>query len=138
MQKFLQENLLRLPPVKQAILLSFFLSFSSSSTLLITESVFLMLLRVQLPMYFDFDDRVTYQVQLTAEACAADICLDNNIIGWYRASPNLHTTFTTQKLFGPEMLLLLMEVAVKTVTDANISLVAIKNLHSRQEHRQIK
>ncbi|KAH9396273.1 hypothetical protein TYRP_020026 [Tyrophagus putrescentiae] len=64
-------------------------------------------------MYFDFDDRVTYQVQLTAEACAADICLDNNIIGWYRASPNLHTTFTTQKLFGPEMLLLLMEGRLK-------------------------
>lgn len=86
----------------------------------ITEPILVELLRTQLPVYFDFVERATYQVQITPEGCKAKLCDDNGVIGWYRMGADFFTDLVNHELFGPEPFLI-VEVATRESREKSIN-----------------
>lgn len=77
---------------------------------LFTEPLVLDILRIQTPTYFEFVNRITYQCQLTEDACKSNYCTDNDLIAWFRKDEVNGKVFSSDYL-GPEPSLF-QEVAV--------------------------
>src|SRR5699024_7157050 len=59
------------------------------------------IMRVQVPVYFEFITRVAYHVSLSNEACRARYCDDNQTIGWFSLH-DLAARMLSADYLGPE------------------------------------
>ena len=70
-----------------------------------SDPLVLDILRIQMPIYFEFITRVSYQVKLTHEACKAKLCNDNSMIAWFPIMELQTKIHNSDQFAGPEPVL---------------------------------
>lgn len=73
----------------------------TTDKILFTDPNVIDILRLQVPIYFEFITRVAYYAKLTKEACNAGYCSDNSMIAWFAVTEVNSKAFCTDYL-GPE------------------------------------
>lgn len=85
------------------------------------------IVRIQVPTYFEFITRVTYQVRLTNEACHAQYCTDTKMVAWFPLV-DLNAKIGSTDYLGPEPALLTtssMGIACREVTILDVLLYCL-------------
>ena len=70
-----------------------------------TDPVPIDILRLQLPIYYEFLTRVTYRVKLTDAACKAKMCQDQTAMAWYTLAQFGTKVYKSGEFAGPEPML---------------------------------